>query len=111
MRVDKKQEELDKIKWDKSVALGFDACGSFDYCSKCNKDKKNPCANAYSDFFSEELEIMIEEIKASEKEEKKATKTAKKESTTTKKCTKKAETAEKKETKKAGTKKTTAKSK
>ena len=99
MRIDKKQEELDKIKWDKSVALGFDACGSFDYCAKCKKERQNPCANAYSDFFNEELEIMIEEAKAIKKEEKKATK-----------CAKKATSTEKKTTK-VTTKKTTTKSK
>ena len=106
MRIDKKQEELDKIKWDKSVALGFDACGSFDYCAKCKKERQNPCANAYSEFFNEELEIMIEEAKAIKKEEKKATKTTKKADTdkTTKKTTKKATTSEKKTTKKTTTK-------
>ena len=109
MRIDQKQQELDRIKWEKSVALGFDACGSFDYCSKCKINEENPCAKAYSEFFSEELETMKEEVKAMEKEEKKVAKTTKKKETATKKATKKAETKEKKETKKAS--KTTTKSK
>ena len=57
MKIEKKQEELDTIKWYKSVALGFDACGSFDYCSKCNKDMKNPCASAYA-----AANVVVEEV-------------------------------------------------
>lgn len=46
MAITKRQQELDKIKWDRSVELGYDACGSFDYCSMCDKSLENPCDRA-----------------------------------------------------------------
>ena len=30
--------------------LGVDACGTFDYCVKCDKNKENPCSKAYWKF-------------------------------------------------------------
>ncbi len=50
MAVSKKQQELDLLKWKKSEELGTDACGSFDYCAKCDKEKENPCEKAYNAF-------------------------------------------------------------
>ena len=50
MAITKRQKELDEIKWNKSVELGSDACGSFDYCVKCNKELENPCDKAYKKF-------------------------------------------------------------
>ncbi len=47
MAITKKQKELDEIKWLKSIELGADACGTFDYCAKCNKSLENPCEKAY----------------------------------------------------------------
>lgn len=46
----KKQKELDVIKWEKSVAMGADACGTFDYCEKCDKSVENPCDKAFKAF-------------------------------------------------------------
>lgn len=50
MAITKKQKELDVIKWNKSAELGKDACGTFDYCAKCNKEVENPCDKAYTAF-------------------------------------------------------------
>lgn len=50
MAITKKQKELDEIKWLKSEAQGADACGSFDYCAVCDKEKENPCDKAYKAF-------------------------------------------------------------
>ena len=50
MAVTKKQKELDEIKWKKSEEQGFDACGSFDYCVKCDKTLENPCEKALKAF-------------------------------------------------------------
>lgn len=50
MAITKRQQELDLIKWNKSVEMGSDACGSFDYCAKCDKSKENPCDKAYVAF-------------------------------------------------------------
>lgn len=116
MTIEEKQRELDKAKWDKSVSLRFDACGSFNYCTNCNKNVKNPCANAYSKFFNEELEGLKDEpiVEAVEVvEEKPAKKTCAKKATTTKTATQTTtkKTAEKKTTttKKTTTKKSTTK--
>ena len=46
MAISKKQSELDRIKWEKSEEMGKDACGTFDYCVKCDKEKENPCDKA-----------------------------------------------------------------
>ena len=97
MKIEKKQEELDTIKWYKSVALGFDACGSFDYCSKCNKANNNPCASAYSEFFNEQFDVEAKNV-IEEPQKKK---------TTPKKTTTKATTTKKTETTKKTTKTTT----
>lgn len=48
MAITKKQMELDKIKWEKSEQEGKDACGSFDFCVKCDKQKENPCDKAFT---------------------------------------------------------------
>ncbi len=50
MAITKKQQELDAIKWLKSEEMGFDACGSFDYCAKCDKTNENPCDKAFKAF-------------------------------------------------------------
>ena len=50
MALTKKQIELDKIKWLKSEEEGKDACGSFDYCVKCDKTQENPCDKAYTKY-------------------------------------------------------------
>lgn len=47
MALTKRQKELDELKWAKSEELGRDACGTFDYCEKCNKALENPCDKAY----------------------------------------------------------------
>ncbi len=50
MALTKKQQELDMMKWIKSQELGLDACGSFDYCVKCDKNLENPCDKAFKKF-------------------------------------------------------------
>ena len=50
MALTKRQKELDAIKWNKSIEMNADACGTFDYCVKCNKALENPCDKAYKKF-------------------------------------------------------------
>lgn len=50
MALTKKQKELDVVKWEKSIAIGADACGTFDYCAACDKTLENPCDKAYTKF-------------------------------------------------------------
>lgn len=50
MKLTKKQMELDAVKWKKSEELGYDACGTFDYCEKCDKSLDNPCDKALKSF-------------------------------------------------------------
>ena len=111
MAVSEKQKELDSIKWEKSIRLGFDACGSFDYCMMCDKNLENPCEKAFNKYYNvdimenHELVIGAEPSKFEIVEPKKITKKATKSST--KKTTKSKET--KKSTAKSATKKTTKK--
>ena len=88
MAITEKQRELDEAKWLKSEVLGFDACGTFDYCANCDKANENPCDEAFKSY--------------SKPVKKTACKTAAKKTTATKKTSA--------TTKKTTTKKTTAKS-
>ncbi len=118
MAISDKQRELDKIKWEKSVMLGIDACGTFDYCVMCDKSKENPCECAFNrfnnvDLGDHELVIGAPEEKFEVVEEvvaKKPTKTAKtKSSKTAKKDEIKAVKSTKKSTSKPVAKKQTTK--
>ncbi len=40
------QEKFDKIKWFDSIAVGEDRCGTYDFCEKCDKTQRFPCARA-----------------------------------------------------------------
>lgn len=40
------QAKMDDIKWYDSIVAGEDRCGSYDFCVKCNKENKYPCARA-----------------------------------------------------------------
>lgn len=42
----KKQQELDEKKWLDSEKAGYDTCGTYDYCSNCDKTAENPCEKA-----------------------------------------------------------------
>lgn len=45
-----KQQQLDVAKWVDSENKGYDCCGTYDYCVKCDKEKQYPCAVAYDAF-------------------------------------------------------------
>jgi len=92
MAVSKKQRELDELKWYKSIELSADACGTFDYCVKCDKNKENPCEVAYNELNKPEKKVAK---KSTATKDKKTTKTS-----TTKKATTKKTTAKKTTTKK-----------
>lgn len=72
MSITKKQRELDVIKWEKSVNEGKDACGSFDYCEKCDKTLENPCDKAFKSF--NKPAKAVKALKATTKTTKKAAK-------------------------------------
>lgn len=42
----KKQQEMDVKKWNDSQKAGYDTCGTYDFCSKCDKSLENPCDKA-----------------------------------------------------------------
>ena len=61
------QLELDVKKWIESERAGKDLCGSYSYCEFCEKELKNPCAEAYllamqEDTTSAEAEEVTETI-------------------------------------------------
>lgn len=79
-----RQRQLDEAKWLESEKKGYDVCGEFDYCAKCDKSSENPCATAEA--------ATIAKATTKKTEAKKAT-TAKKapaKKTTTKKTAQKA---------------------
>ena len=77
MDYSKKQQQLDVKKWVDSEIKGYDTCGSYNYCSSCNKDAAYPCAYAYDKFTS---------IAKLAKEASGTTTTSKKSTTTKKSC-------------------------
>lgn len=81
MKLTKRQMELDKIKWEISESMGVDACGSFEFCSCCNKALENPCDKAYKKFHAKDKKTVAKKT-ATKKAP--AKKTAKKEVATTK---------------------------
>ena len=46
MDLKKQQEALDEVKWFDSIVAGEDTCGTYDFCSFCDKSLENPCACA-----------------------------------------------------------------
>lgn len=50
MNKSERQNALDVQKWIDSEQKGYDCCGSYDFCSKCNKQVEYPCAVAYDAF-------------------------------------------------------------
>lgn len=77
MDYSKKQQQLDVKKWVDSEIKGYDTCGSYNYCSSCNKDAAYPCAYAYDKFTT---------IAKLAKEASGTTTTSKKSTTTKKSC-------------------------
>ena len=58
-----KQSELDVKKWLDSERAGIDTCGSYEYCTKCDKSLENPCASAYAATHTTVTEV-VEEVVA-----------------------------------------------
>lgn len=44
------QDKFDVVKWYDSILAGEDRCGTYDFCVKCKKEKKYPCARAQRRF-------------------------------------------------------------
>ena len=67
-----RQHALDVDKWLASEAAGYDLCGSFTFCARCDKTETHPCARAEARFAAEEeketalFEEAQEELEANE---------------------------------------------
>ena len=46
MNFKNRQKEFDDVKWYDSILAGEDKCGSYEFCVKCQKEEKYPCARA-----------------------------------------------------------------
>lgn len=88
MDYSKKQKQLDVKKWVESETKNYDTCGSYNYCSCCNKDAAYPCAYAYDKYTT--IAKLAKEAKTTTEKTATAKKTTCKKSTTTKKTAKKA---------------------
>ena len=40
------QKKFDEVKWYDSIVAGCDRCGTYEFCAKCKKAEKYPCARA-----------------------------------------------------------------
>ena len=104
MDYSKKQTQLDVKKWVDSEIKGYDTCGSYNYCSSCNKEAAYPCAYAYDKFTT--IAKLAKEAAGTSTTAKKTT-TRKSTSTTAKTSTGTSTTAKKTTTGTTTTKKTT----
>ena len=60
------QEHFDYIKWTDSFLIGKDQCGTYAFCSYCNKKETYPCACA-NERFSKKQGVRIAVIHLKEK--------------------------------------------
>lgn len=81
MSLTKKQKEIDVMKWQKSEEMGGDACGSFDFCGKCDKSLENPCDKAYTAFNKTEKKATVKKPAVRKSKKADCTATAKKANT------------------------------
>lgn len=49
-----RQHEFDVDKWLASEAAGYDLCGSFTFCARCEKFEQHPCARAEARWLEEQ---------------------------------------------------------
>ncbi len=67
---ERRQRELDVDKWIASEAAGYDLCGSFTFCARCERMEPQPCARAERRWLEEqEREIRAFEQAQAETEE------------------------------------------
>lgn len=62
-----RQRELDVDKWLASEAAGYDLCGSFTFCARCEQWESHPCARAEARWL-EEQDREIAEFEAAQAE-------------------------------------------
>ena len=62
-----RQNELDIDKWLASEAAGYDLCGSFTFCARCERMESQPCARAEARWL-EEQERELEEYQKEQEE-------------------------------------------
>lgn len=62
-----RQRELDVDKWLASEAAGYDLCGSFTFCARCERWESHPCARAEARWL-EEQDREIAEFEATQAE-------------------------------------------
>ena len=64
-----RQNELDIDKWLASEAAGYDLCGSFTFCARCERMEPQPCARAEARWLEEQERELEEYQKAQEETE------------------------------------------
>lgn len=53
------QEEFDNKKWHDSIVAGEDQCGKYDFCVRCVKQERYPCAKAMRRFEGKYIRLAI----------------------------------------------------
>ncbi len=53
------QCQIDDRKWYDSVLAGEDKCGNYDFCVKCSKSDKYPCARAAHRYENKYVRIAV----------------------------------------------------
>ncbi len=59
MTLEAKQEIFDNLKWKESMETGKDLCGTYDFCSLCEKEKSFPCARAQKRYNGEGVRLAV----------------------------------------------------
>ncbi len=61
------QQRFDNIKWYDSIVAGCDRCGTYEFCSLCDKSEPNPCASAAHRYTGGKTRIAVLKIKIGKK--------------------------------------------
>ena len=59
MTLEEKQEIFDNVKWEAGVEKGEDLCGTYDFCTLCEREKSFPCARAQKRFNGEGVRVAV----------------------------------------------------
>ena len=59
MSLETKQEAFDNLKWEASMQTGEDLCGTYDFCTLCEREKSFPCARAQKRYSGEGVRIAV----------------------------------------------------
>lgn len=59
MNLKNRQKAFDDVKWYDSILAGEDKCGTYEFCVKCDKEEKYPCARAEYKYSTKYIRLAV----------------------------------------------------